>query len=345
MKAVLLTGNSFSKVPAGVEQFSESMKKVFPGLRIISFDETGQTALPILKEPSKAKVVADYLARHLDQYAPEVVFFNASYGWALPAKTSYLKIGICHGTCQSFAKNAMVWGLDRFRIQLAYAWFEKKSLQKADQIISNSEFTRKILKKDYGLDSVHVPFAIDFSVFKVADQKKARQQTCLPLDKKIVLFVGRPDYSKGFDIAEKLARQNPDWHFVSVTFPKAKSDYLDCRGPFDSKTVAAYYSACDAVLFPSRFEGFGFVTLEALACNRPVVTTDFGVASQLKHPACIKVPNFSVVAFQSALSKALSRKFEFKPSLESDFGLSAFIVRFSHAVQSAILSKKTGVSE
>ncbi|MFH0955499.1 MAG: glycosyltransferase family 4 protein [Candidatus Micrarchaeota archaeon] len=339
MKAVLLTGNSFSKVPAGVEQFSESLKKIFPNLRIISFEETGQAALPILKEPSKAKAVADYLAKHLDQYDPDVVFFNASYGWALPAKTSYLKVGICHGTNVSFAKNAMVWGLDRLRIQLAYAWFEKKSLQNADLIVSNSEFTRKLLKKDYGLDSVHVPFAVDFSVFKPADQKKSRQQTGLPLDKKIVLFVGRPDYSKGFDVAEKLAKQNPDWHFVSVTFPKAQSDCIDCRGPFDSKTVAQYYAACDAVLFPSRFEGFGFVTLEALACNRPVVTTDFGVARELGHPACIKVPDFSVDSFQSGLSKALFGKFEFNESLEKEFGLSGFSKRFNAVVQKSLDDK------
>lgn len=334
MNAVLLTGNSFSRVPAGVEKFSESLKKIFPALRIVSFEDTGQTGWPVLKEPSKAKAVAAYLDENLTRFNPDVVFFNGLYGFALPQKTQYKKIGICHGTYQSFAKNAMVWGLDRLRTQFAYAWFEKKSFQNADTIISNSEFTRQLLQKDYGLDSIHVPFAIDFSIFKPRDKEKARRQTGLPINKKIVLFVGRPDYSKGFDIAEKLAKQNQDWHFVSVTFPKAESNWIDARGPFDSKTLALYYAACDAVLFSSRFESFGFVTLEALACARPVVTTPFGVARQINHPACLRLPKFSIDGFQDALVAAMTGPFEFTAPLENEFGLSAFAERFNRAIQS-----------
>lgn len=342
MNAVLLTGNSFSKVPAGVEQFSSTMQKIFPNLRIISFEETGQSTWPILKEPSKAKAVSDYLTKKQGRYTPDVVFFNGLYGWALPKKTSYQKIGICHGTYRSFAPAAMPLGLDRLRTGLAYAWFEKKSFQNADGIISNSVFTRQILKSDYGLDSTVVPFGIDFSIFKPLDKEKARRQIGLPLDKKIVLMVGRPDYTKGFDMTKRLAEKNTDWHFVSVTFPKAEFKFMDCRGPFDSKTLAVYYAACDVVLFPSRFESFGFVTLEALACNRPVVTTNFGVSRQLKHPACLVVTDFSVAAFEKALLTALSGEFEFNVPLEKEFGLSVFSNRFKTAVDQICKTKKTG---
>ncbi len=340
MNTVLLTGNSFSKVRAGVEQFSESLKKMFPGLRVISFEDTGQSEWPILKEPSKAKAIGEYLNENLNRFNPDIVFFNGLYGWALPKKTPYLKIGICHGTYRSFAQNAMPLGLDRLRTQLAYAWFEKKSFQNADQIISNSAFTQKTLWKDYGLNSVIVPFGIDFSVFTPMPKENARRQTELPLEKKIVLFVGRPDYSKGFDLAEKLAQQNPNWYFVSVTFPKANSKLIDSRGPFDSKELARYYAACDAVLFPSRFESFGFVTLEALACQRPIVVSDFGVARQINHPACLRVAAVSVSAFQNALFTALSREFEFKSPLEKEFGLSAFTNRFTRAVETTVSPKK-----
>ena len=37
--------------------------------------------------------------------------------------------------------------------------------------------------------------------------------------------------------------------------------------------MAALYSAADILLFPSRYEGFGLVILEALACGTPVVTS------------------------------------------------------------------------
>jgi glycosyltransferase involved in cell wall biosynthesis len=41
----------------------------------------------------------------------------------------------------------------------------------------------------------------------------------------------------------------------------------------DDELVAAY-AECDALLFPSRMEGFGYPVAEAMACGKPVVTTN-----------------------------------------------------------------------
>lgn len=342
MKAVLLCGQRFSNVPAGVEHFSELLVHAFPELEILSFDQVGKPLPRLLTEQFKSQAVAQCLQKNLSRLKPAVVFFNGMYGWALPKKPPYLKVGICHGTYASFARHALPLGLERLRSGLVYSWFEKKSLQNADGIISNSAFTKKILQQDYQLESKTVPFAIDFSVFKPQSMQKAREKTGLPLGKKIVLFVGRPDYSKGFDLTEKMARRNADWHFVSVTFPKAKSPFLDCRGPFDSKTLSLYYAAADAVFFPSRFESFGFVTLEALACNRPIVTTDFGIAQELKHPACIIAKNHSLSSFQNALEEALQKEFSFDFSLEDQFGIERFAKQFKETLE-FFLNKNGGM--
>lgn len=40
----------------------------------------------------------------------------------------------------------------------------------------------------------------------------------------------------------------------------------------DEELVRAYQN-CDALLFPSRFEGFGYAALEAMACGKPVIAT------------------------------------------------------------------------
>jgi glycosyltransferase involved in cell wall biosynthesis len=37
--------------------------------------------------------------------------------------------------------------------------------------------------------------------------------------------------------------------------------------------AAALMHACDVVVIPSRFEGFGMVALEAMAASRPIVAT------------------------------------------------------------------------
>ena len=44
----------------------------------------------------------------------------------------------------------------------------------------------------------------------------------------------------------------------------------------DPGVLAWAYSAADAVLFPTRYEGCSFVVLEALASGVPLVTTEVG---------------------------------------------------------------------
>ena len=50
------------------------------------------------------------------------------------------------------------------------------------------------------------------------------------------------------------------------------------------------YSACDLMVFPSLFEGFGFPVLEALACGTPVVCSNTSAMQEL---AGQLVPTFS----------------------------------------------------
>jgi glycosyltransferase involved in cell wall biosynthesis len=226
------------------------------------------------------------------------------YGWALPRSTSYRKIAICHGTFPSFARSAMPWSLNRIRMEFIYSHFEKKSFANADVVVSNSIFTRDRLRADYGIESTPVLLATDEKAFQ-KKKWKGKKGLGLP-DKPIILFVGRPDYYKGFDIVEGLARMHPEWHFVSLTSPRGESDAVDVRGPVSFEEMVEYYHACDVVLFPSRFESFGYVTIEALMAHKPVVTTPFGIAKEISHSYCIVSPSLSLEDFSASLARALS---------------------------------------
>ena len=340
MNAILLTGQHFAGIPAGVERFSGLLKKAFPSLEILSFDTLFEKTPPFVAEPFKSWRLADALQKKPESFSPDIVFFNGMYGWALPKKTPFLKIGICHGTYHSFARHALPLGLEKIRTGLVFAWFEKKSFENADCVISNSSFTKKILQDDYGVKSVSLPFGIDFSVFKPADKTKAKQRAQIPPEKPLVLFVGRPDYTKGFDLFEQLARNNPQWHFLAVTFPKTKSRFVDCRGPFNSQELSLYYSAADAALLPSRFESFGFATLEALACHTPVVASNFGIARELAHPACRVVESLEADALQAALEATLGQPSRFPAWFEKKFSLERFSQDFRKRCEKSFSEKQ-----
>jgi D-inositol-3-phosphate glycosyltransferase len=54
------------------------------------------------------------------------------------------------------------------------------------------------------------------------------------------------------------------------------ADSLDFRGLVPYEQLVEYYNAADVLVFPSYYESFGLVPLEALSCGTPVVATNVG---------------------------------------------------------------------
>lgn len=58
----------------------------------------------------------------------------------------------------------------------------------------------------------------------------------------------------------------------------------------DDATVGALYAACHIVVVPSRYEGFGIAVIEAMAADRPVVTSDIPVFREVSQGQGAYVP-------------------------------------------------------
>lgn len=99
-----------------------------------------------------------------------------------------------------------------------------------------------------------------------------------------VLFVGRLDRQKGVDVLLDAIR--PLAREVSVRIvgeavvrkPEMQGDSENVAylGWLDREGIAAQMRACDVVVMPSRWEGFGLVALEAMRLSKQVIASAVG---------------------------------------------------------------------
>ncbi len=349
---VLLTQENIAHVKAGVEVYSEQLRFAFANLAVIDFNRADfnhyfqeQPLSFLWREPLRAQAVQKCFLDWQKENDVSLILANGMFAWYLKGlKTEIPIIGINHGTYPGLANCAFPFGLNRLRTQFVYAHYEKKSFQSCSQVVSNSVFSNENLKKYYGLEGRVIYNGIDPEIFKPMDRGQVRDQlshVVFPKNQKVVLFVGRPDYSKGFDIVEQLAAKHSDVFFICVSFPKAnlERENMLCLESVSHRDLALFYNACDVVLFPSRFEGFGYVSLEALACNRKVVAYYTGIVREIRHENLYVVSNHSLSDFSAQLKQALAKSEQAEDShgfVKKQFSVENFVKNFRNLASELI---------
>jgi D-inositol-3-phosphate glycosyltransferase len=174
---------------------------------------------------------------------------------------------------------------------------ERQVALSCERVLCATEHERDLLVQLYGVDPAKVsviPLGVDMDLFRQTDKAEARQALGFK-DEKIILFVGRLEPIKGVDIllnAAALLESDVECSVLIVGGDEASAARLgefrdlasalgiDHRvafvGAVDHDRLPLFYNAADVCVVPSRYESFGLVALEAMACGVPVVASRVG---------------------------------------------------------------------
>ncbi|MDD3296483.1 MAG: glycosyltransferase family 4 protein [Candidatus Omnitrophica bacterium] len=190
-----------------------------------------------------------------------------------------------------------------FPIYLLFSrWLEKRALNDSDKIITLSEFTADCLKKIHSIPTekmVIIPAGVDTEKFKLpVDKGAVRKMLNLPKDELILFTVRRlvPRMGLGnlIEAMPVILKKFPNTILViggegplylqlkSLIDTSGLKEKILLIGLIPDEKLPFYYQASDLFILPSKtLEGFGIVTLEALASGVPVLATPVGGSTEI----------------------------------------------------------------
>ncbi len=204
-----------------------------------------------------------------------------------------------------------------------------RGLARADHLIADSHFTKFTIASSLSLPPERVDvthLGVDTTRFQptvVPDSFRARYN--LPVDHRYVLFVGSEDPRKNLPVllrAMALARRDlPDLILLKVGAPAFTDQRarhvqlcwdLGIAGAVrwieevPEADLPLFYNVADVFAFPSRYEGFGFPVLEALACGTPVVASHAGSVPELAGEAATLLDNPQPENFAGEITRVIA---------------------------------------
>ena len=200
---------------------------------------------------------------------------------------------LCYLLARPGGKLLVTWQSDIVRqrtLLRLYEPFLQMFLRKANLILATSpnylESSRYL--RPFREKCRVVPNGIDPSHFRATPEIEAQVAAIRARHgPSIVLFVGRLVYYKGLPYLLKAMTRIRAKLLIIGEGPLEKelrelvkrlhlSEKVVFLGPVSEETLVAHYHACDVFVLPSiaNSEAFGLVQLEAMACGKPVVSTD-----------------------------------------------------------------------
>jgi len=249
---------------------SEEEKKYLSGINtlcIIGFRSGGRGVVGLSRF---AKAIYDTILTQ----KPDIVHLHSSFAGA---------IGRIVGALPSNAKPKIVYCAHGWSFnmkvskskRLAYQYLERLFELKSDAIVCISQFEyQEAVKRGFSPDRLHlVPNGVhDIEIDEIEQQVLSGETLNL-------LYVGRQDRQKGFDVLAEAMRNLQSLPIalhvlgeavVSRNRPVVRLPNIRYHGWKSREEVRSFMAGADALVMPSRWEGFGLAAVEAMRQQLPV---------------------------------------------------------------------------
>jgi len=295
MNILILTANPVSTV-GGVERFCHDLTEMCRDkgwrARVLTPHNLAGRAISLtaIVEPLWAYRLGRAAARLLRN--TDLVISNGIWGsWV---DKSIPRLNVYHGTWAGNYIKGQPRSPRKWVGRQVRTWLERRSGRNAINV-AVSKSVKKEVERYYSLSvACVIENGVDLQRFAppTAEEKRANKTRLgLDPDKVVALYVGRMEWRKGIDRLNELAGHvkssdlNTAVEFCVIT-PRIEKDYFTRHIRYvigdNIDRVLQAYRAADVFVFPSRYEGYEYVTLEALATGLPVIGTPTGAMQMIK---------------------------------------------------------------
>ncbi|MFC1856752.1 glycosyltransferase family 4 protein [Thermodesulfobacteriota bacterium] len=207
--------------------------------------------------------------------------------------------------------------------KIYFQLFLRNTLQKADAIVCDSEYTRKEILKYFDVDYkkiVVIYLAAENNFHPITDgEHLERIRHIYNLPKKFLLSVGtiepRKNLNQLFQAYHLLGNRipfplfiagKPGWRSGPIfKFYESLNihDRVKFLGYVPDQDLPALYNLATALVYASKDEGFGLPPLEAMQCGTPAVVSDAGSIPEIVGDGALIVPSNDPHATGDALMR------------------------------------------
>jgi glycosyltransferase involved in cell wall biosynthesis len=323
----LLLGGRHSGVERAIEALAEALPTAAPQHSYLlacrrQYARERQLPLPLLRAPAWVRARALRIAYEQLLLAPALrgrCDLLHGLGYVLPGNwrgPSVLSVyDLIALDFPAYCKRTNAWH---------YRWVLPRSIRQASRVVVPSQAVANRVSGRFpeAADRVRViPLGISEHYAPAPEAAVAELRQRLGLPERFLLYVGNlepkknlPGLIAAFDlVADKLPHAlllagRPAWGHEAIEGAAAQARHanrIQRLGYVAEADLPALYTAADALVQWSHYEGMGLPPLEAMACGTPAIVSDGGALPETAGPAALVVPLGPPARLAAALCELL----------------------------------------